>query len=154
MTFDYIFSEHQIEHISEADATAMLQECFRILRPGGRIRIATPDLAAILGLYDNPLHEIERRYIAWVMEKFWPNIRSGNQRCYVINHMFKAHKHRFIYDYDTLSAMLADAGFVEIVRAQPGESDDPVLRGVEAHGRTIGEDINRFETVVAEAIRR
>jgi hypothetical protein len=28
-----------------------------------------------------------------------------------------------------------------------------VLRGVEAHGRLIGEDMNCFETVVVEAVR-
>jgi len=153
MTFDYVFSEHQVEHISEQDARAMIRECFRVLRPGGRVRIATPDLEAIVGLYGDPLSESEQRYVRWVMERFWPEIQSGNPRCYAINHIFKHHKHQFIYDYETLQALLTDAGFAEVVRRQPGESDDPVLRGVEAHGRVIGEDMNRFETVVVEAVR-
>jgi predicted SAM-dependent methyltransferase len=154
MTFDYVFSEHQIEHISETGARAMVKECFRILRPGGRIRIATPDLAAILGLYDDPLDELERHYVEWVMARFLPHTRTGNPRCYVINHMFGAHKHRFIYDYETLSAVVSDAGFVGVERWQPGESNDPALRGLEAHGHAIGDErVNRFETMVVEAIR-
>ena len=28
----------------------MLNECFRVIKPGGRIRIATPDLEVLLGL--------------------------------------------------------------------------------------------------------
>lgn len=153
MTFDYVFSEHQVEHISEEEARAMIRECFRILRPSGRVRIATPDLAAIVRIYDDPLSETEQRYVRWVMERFWPEIQFGNPRCYVINHIFKHHRHQFIYDYETLHALLIDAGFVDVTRRQPGESDDPALCGVEAHARAIGEDMNRFETVVVEAVR-
>jgi predicted SAM-dependent methyltransferase len=154
MTFDYVFSEHQIEHVTEPDARSMVKECFRILRPGGRVRIATPDLSAILTLYEDPLDEAKRHYIDWVLGRFLPNVRAGNKRCYVINQMFMAYKHRFIYDQETLAAILTDAGFVDVVRREPGESEDPVLQGVEGHGRAIGdEEVNRFETLVVEAVR-
>jgi SAM-dependent methyltransferase len=154
MTFDYIFSEHQVEHIPEPDAREMVRECFRVLRPGGRIRIATPDLAAIVGLYDERLDATQQHYIDWVMRRFRPHVGSGDRRCYVINHIFSDHSHRFIYDFDTMAAILTDAGFVAVVRRDPGESDDPALRGVESHGRAIGdEDVNRFESLVVEAQR-
>jgi predicted SAM-dependent methyltransferase len=153
-TFDYVFSEHQIEHIPEPAARTMVRECFRVLCPGGRIRVATPDLAAMIALYEGPTSDSERHYIDWVMERFRPDVRSGNRTCHVINHMFKDHHHQFIYDYETLASTLADAGFVGIERRQPGDSDDPALRGIEAHGRAIGdESVNRFETMVIEAVR-
>ena len=38
-TFDYICSEHMIEHIGYEAGFFMLGECFRVLRPGGTIRI-------------------------------------------------------------------------------------------------------------------
>jgi predicted SAM-dependent methyltransferase len=153
-TFDYILSEHQIEHISEPAARLMLRECFRVLRPGGRIRVATPDLEAIVGLLRNPLGNDERHYVDWIMERFRPDTHLGNRRCHVINHMFKDHQHQFIYDFETLAALLADAGFADIQRKPPGESDDPELRGVEGHGRTIDDErVNTFETFVAEAVR-
>jgi len=49
--FDYIFSEHMIEHLSRDQGSHMLRECFRILKPGGKIRLSTPNLEAILRLY-------------------------------------------------------------------------------------------------------
>jgi SAM-dependent methyltransferase len=154
MSFDYVFSEHQIEHIPETQARLMVEECFRVLKPAGRLRIGTPDLSAILSLYGDPLEEVQRHYVDWVMTRFRPNISSGNRRCYVINHIFTDHGHRFIYDYETLSALLTDAGFREVVLRKPGESDDPLLRDIEAHGRAIGDEaINSFETLVVEAQR-
>ena len=38
-TFDYIFNEHVIEHISYRDGVKMLTECFRVLKTSGKIRI-------------------------------------------------------------------------------------------------------------------
>src|SRR5438477_50522 len=46
-TFDYIFSEHVIEHIPYPQGLSMLKECFRVIKPGGTIRIATPNLEQI-----------------------------------------------------------------------------------------------------------
>ena len=34
-SFDYVFSEHQMEHIHYSDAVRMLRECHRVLRPVG-----------------------------------------------------------------------------------------------------------------------
>src|SRR5260221_172664 len=50
-TFHYVFSEHHLEHLSYREGLSMLRECCRVLRPDGKIRIATPDLEVLLGLY-------------------------------------------------------------------------------------------------------
>src|SRR5438093_6396512 len=47
-SFDLVFCEHMIEHISFSDGLNMLRECHRILKPGGRMRIATPPLEFLL----------------------------------------------------------------------------------------------------------
>jgi len=153
-SFDYVFSEHQIEHVTEPEARRLVAECYRVLRPGGRIRIATPDLAAIVRLYHGELSTSEEEYIEWVLERFHPGVRSGNRTCYVVNQMLNGHGHRFVYDETTLAALLVGAGFGGSRRFAPGESDDPELRGLEAHGRAIGsEAANRVETMVLEAVR-
>lgn len=152
-TFDFVFSEHQIEHISEAAAMDMVRECFRVLRPGGRVRIATPDLAAIAGLHTEDISPPARHYLHFMGERFVRDA-TGSLACHVINHMFYAHGHRFIYDFETLSARLSQAGFVDIVKYAPGESDDPALRQLEAHGCAIGDEaVNRFETMALEGTR-
>ncbi len=49
-SFDLIFSEHMIEHVPLGAAFNMLQECGRVLRPGGLVRISTPPLEYLIKL--------------------------------------------------------------------------------------------------------
>jgi SAM-dependent methyltransferase len=48
---EVVYHSHVLEHIPRADAPAFLQECFRVLIPGGIIRIAVPDLERIVRTY-------------------------------------------------------------------------------------------------------
>ena len=50
-TFDFVYSEHHIEHISYKDAVKMLVETFRVLKSEGIVRIATPDLRRYIESY-------------------------------------------------------------------------------------------------------
>jgi len=70
-----------------------------------------------------------------------------------VNCFFRSWEHQFLYDPQTLNAALQEAGFVDVVEFGPGESRDEHLLGIESHGRIIGEEMNRFETMVLEAVR-
>lgn len=151
-SIDYIYSEHLIEHIPYESGLWMLRECHRVLRPGGRIRIATPDLETLVTLYE-PAGDEREEYIAWITDRFIPYAASYSP-CFVINNAFRNWGHQFLYDARTLERLLLKAGFEGISFHAPGESSDEHLRGMEAHGRAIGnESVNQFETMVAEGIR-
>ena len=154
-SFDYIHSEHMIEHVPWRGGLAMLQECHRVLKPGGRIRIATPDLKVLLDLYypdrETPM---SIRYIRWITDRLIPGAPAGYNPIFVINNAVRSWGHQFFYDGDLLMQTLRSAGFTDIVRMAPGQSTDPNLRGIEMHGVNIGdEEINAFETMVYEARR-
>jgi predicted SAM-dependent methyltransferase len=42
-TFDFIYSEHVLEHLFMDESLSLLEECCRILKPSGVIRIVVPD---------------------------------------------------------------------------------------------------------------
>jgi len=151
-TFQYVFSEHLIEHMEYQDGVRMLGECFRVLRPGGRIRIATPDLRALLDLYRADKTDLQQRYIAWAVDTYLPEI-GIYQDVFVINNFFRNWGHRFIYDEKALTDALLRVGFREVRRCEVGDSPDIHLKGLESHGRFIGADFNRLETLVLEAVR-
>jgi SAM-dependent methyltransferase len=44
---ELVYSSHLIEHLERDDGESLLRECWRILKPGGLLRIVTPDLENI-----------------------------------------------------------------------------------------------------------
>lgn len=42
--FDIVYHSHVLEHFSKEDGILFIKECHRVLKPGGIIRIAVPDL--------------------------------------------------------------------------------------------------------------
>ncbi len=48
---DVIYHSHLLEHFSKSEAPKFLNECFRVLKPGGILRVAVPDLETITREY-------------------------------------------------------------------------------------------------------
>ena len=149
-SMDYIYSEHIFEHISHRDGSKFLKEAYRVLKPGGRIRIATPNMAFLFQLYGQPEDECSKRYIKNSVDIYIKE-QMPYARAVVINNFFYNWGHQFIYDFETLEHTLNLAGFQNTSQFQPQESNDPNLKNIEAHGRIIGEEFNRMETIVVEA---
>jgi predicted SAM-dependent methyltransferase len=152
-TFHYISSEHVIEHLSYDDARSMLNECSRVLRPGGRIRIATPDWARLLALYDDQddLNAEQAAYVRWVAEEVLGDVRRATPQ-FVVNTYFREWDHLFLFDEKTLRAILVEAGFRDVRRFGVGKSNDLELAGRERHAQALkNEAVNEFETMVVEA---
>ena len=149
--FQYVFAEHMIEHLNYQAGAGMLDECARVLKPGGKIRVATPDLAVLLGLYGTDKSPLQQQYIEWITNRFLPGTGPASD-VMVINNAFRNWGHQFIYDRDFLAAALHRAGFTAVEMCAVGESSDPHLANLETHGIRMGnEAMNAFETMVFEA---
>ena len=149
----YIRSEHMIQTLTYDEAGSMLAECMRVLVPGGRVRIATPDLDRFASLYQNRAHPSteEGSYVEWVATHLFADLTRSTPT-FVLNNVFRAWGHTFLFDEETLRGLLVVAGFDDVRRYSPGESDDPALMGVETHGAAIeNEQANAFETMILEA---
>ena len=148
--FDYVFSEHMIEHVPYERGRHMLSECARVLKPGGKIRISTPNLAFLIDLYHPTKTELQRSYIEWATDQFID--APYYEDTFVINNFVRDWGHQFIYDEKTLRASLVAAGFQGITRCQIGESDDEALRNLENTGR-MPDGFLELETLTLEASR-
>jgi SAM-dependent methyltransferase len=49
-----------LEHLRRTEAPPFLRDCYRVLRPGGILRVATPDLERLCELYLERLRAVER----------------------------------------------------------------------------------------------
>jgi predicted SAM-dependent methyltransferase len=153
--WDYVQCEHMIEHLEYPAGVGMLRECFRVTKPGARIRVATPDLGVYVQLFrakaGGKLSDVQERYIEYHVGKFLPDIGIMSP-CFVLNNEARNWGHEFLYDRETLVGAIEEAGFVDLADFESGESDDEVFRGIESHGSVVGnEEMNRFETMVIEA---
>ena len=149
---DRIHTEHMIEHVDHEIGARMLAECFRVLKPGGRIRVATPDFDKVIALAGPVDGAVTETMVA-------SNGRNGidasdpHQAIYAVNRLFSAYGHRFLYTESMLRDRLSAAGFTGIVRHDVGASDDPEFAGLDSHDGQIAADWNRYQTVVLEAER-
>jgi len=125
-----IFCEHFLEHLEYSEEVPFfIAECYRLLKPGGVLRLIVPDGEAYLRAYCSggwealarirPLHEGRKDY--WYGNRF-------ETRMELINLVFRqATEHQFAYDWETLGAALAKHGFSAIVRASYGQGYLPEL---------------------------
>ncbi len=147
-TFDYIFSEHVIEHISYWDGLKMLTECFRVLKGSGKIRISTPDLAFLIDLTRSDKTDLQRAYIKWAANAFIPGAPDDNE-VFVINNFVRDWGHTFIYDENTLRGAMTSAGFKLITRCDQHESKYAALRSLE-NEKHLPPNFLRLETLTLE----
>jgi len=94
-----IFSEHLVEHLTYDDATFLLSECARVLRPEGVIRIVAPDF----GRY-------ARAYVTGDGD-FLDTARAGRATpLMALAEVVYGYGHRSIWDVETLVAVLEHCG--------------------------------------------
>lgn len=147
--FDYIFSEHMIEHISYLQGLSMLMEFYRILRKGGRVRISTPDLLFLVNLYKENKSDLQKEYIKWATDHFIEDA-PAYEDAFVINNFVRDWGHQFIYDEKTLRSSLKKSGFSKIEKYSLNNSDDELLANLENEKR-LPEGFLRLETFTLEA---
>jgi predicted SAM-dependent methyltransferase len=56
--FDAVYHSHLVEHFSRSTVPGFMRECHRVLKPGGTIRIATPDFEYLAKVYLKTLHDL------------------------------------------------------------------------------------------------
>lgn len=148
---DYVFHEHMIEHIPYRDGLFMLSECYRVLKSGGKIRVATPDLRFLMELYEPTKTPLQQEYITWTSKRFKID-RSFDADTFVINNFFRDWGHQFIYDEKVLADSLQRCGFRSVTRCNLLESADEALRGLENAARYPAGFLE-LETMVLEATK-
>lgn len=149
--FDCIFSEHMIEHVLFSQGHQMLAECFRVLKPNGKLRISTPDLSFLIDLYGSDKSELQKEFIKDSTDK-WIDYAPYYEDTFVINNYVRAWGHKFIYDEKVLTYLLEKAGFVNVTRFDVGESRDEELQDLENVARKSA-GLIALESLVLEATK-
>lgn len=124
-TFDCIYSSHMLEHLRPGDAKRCLSEIHRVLKPGGVLRIAVPDLDQVL-----------KKYVPEAPEAFLEELFESNQRS-------AKNMHHWHYNEFSLRTSLEAAGFRNISKETFRQGRCPDLDRIEC----------REESLFMEAVR-
>jgi predicted SAM-dependent methyltransferase len=117
-----LFSEHFLEHLPfDTVAARVLPEIRRVLQPGGKLRIGVPN-----GEYFVDQYVAARTGNS---EEIFERHRHGKTRMTMLNEIAHGFGHYFVYDFETLSSLLAAAGFTAIRRCAPFDSTVEHFKG-------------------------
>lgn len=105
---DYVYSSHFLEHLFEKQGEQLLKETYRILKPGGTVRVCVPDLTYAIELYRKGEKERMLRDYFFVED-------MGS---------FLA-RHKYMYDFELLSKALRAAGFEDITQCSYRKGEVP-----------------------------
>lgn len=150
-TFRYVYAEQLIEHLTFEQGQTFLRESLRVLTPGGRLRLATPNLLQILRLFDRDKTPVQKKLMDFEIDQNHlsriPTPETANLNLFV-----RAWGHQFLYDPPSLHAAIEAAGFKDVKDCALEVSDDPELRGLETHWKLIGgRELDEYSSQFVEA---
>lgn len=132
-----IFCEHVIEHLDQVAGAALIREFYRMLQPGGVLRISTPDAGRYLKSYANEDGFLDH-----------PRFGDGSITSMdLVNKMMRENGgHLWVYDYQSLAKVLRNAGFNWVEQSLPGDSTHQRMSGIDSPER-------EYESLYVEAGR-
>lgn len=121
---DFVFNEHFIEHLTVDEAQVVIKDLMRVLKPGGVMRIAMPDLESVVNNYMNvPLDEDQ------VIKDY--KLGFVKTRAEWMNMSFRWWGHMWLYDWEELKRRLHEAGYDDAKRCELRKSKYVELRNLE-----------------------
>ncbi len=130
-SIDFIFNEHFLEHLTVEEGKKSLSDFLRVLKPGGIMRIAMPDLVNIVNAYldENCIKNHEKFF-----EKF--GLSHIKTRAELLNINFRAWGHKWLYDWEELERRLKEVGATKITRCNIYESKHKALCNLETRAES------------------
>lgn len=120
---DLIYNEHFIEHLTAEEGVVFLKEMHRVLKKGGIIRMATPDLDYLVFKY---LFSWKKQ--DWIERYGYSHLKTKAE---MMNASFRYWGHQWIYNFEEISRRLNEAGFAKTQRVKFRQSYHTELRNLE-----------------------
>ena len=126
-SFEWAFAEHFLEHLTPDEAVGWLSDVRRLLKPGGVLRVTTPNLRRYVEGYLDP----EQRFFAEHRERVG-RLRAfeeegvPDRRAWMVNQIFYMWHHKWIYDFDEVRHVAEGAGFAPDAVVERAFQEGPV----------------------------
>lgn len=142
-----LYASHVLEHLYREEGQRLIVESFRVLEPGGVLRVVVPDLRAIVEDYlrngadrpqpSDPDYFMPADIVNQRLLMRWPTPVSSHLLYRIYNSWQDFHSHKWMYDADSLIALFKRAGFVDAARRDCYDSRIAGIREVEDESRIL-----------------
>ena len=136
-TFDYIYSSHLLEHLAQGVVGHLLRECYRVLKPGGVLRLVVPDLYKAASEYVDTVRRLERADIndSETVAFLGEPVKVGNLTDRFVREILVdpdpirqlVFGHAWMYDAWSLALRLRNLGFESVARKEYRRGSVPDL---------------------------
>lgn len=143
---DFIYCSQVIEHFERYEASKILKESLRVLRPGGTIRVSVPDIDKMLTNYvDQKKHDPE--LAAREINVLWWGYEKDNKPGIIgeISKFF-IRDHQWHYNVPSMNKLLFETGFRSVKALSFRKGETPDLNQVEI-------EIHKKHSLYLEAIK-
>ena len=142
-----VYASHVLEHLYREEGQRLIAESFRVLAPGGILRVVVPDLRAIVeeylgnnaskgqGSVPESLRPADKMNQRLLMR--WPTPASSHVLYRIYNSWQDFHSHKWMYDADSLMALFRETGFVQVEQRDCHVSRIPGIHEVEDPSRIL-----------------
>lgn len=137
----FVFSEMMVEHLTPQQGWNFLDECFRILQPGGVLRIVIPDFVKNWREMDEHYRRVNGGVTGAVTDK--DHARS----------IIFGHGHQSLWTGPMLECVLEAIGFTRVTGLPMHFSLHDELKEVEQHWRSVGKECASVESGCVEGTK-
>jgi predicted SAM-dependent methyltransferase len=136
-TLDWAYAEHLVEHLRLGEAIDWLCEVRRVLRPGGVLRLTTPDLSRYTQAHADPTDPFFAEHRSRIDAVMPAVTRMPDRPAFMLNQLFYQFGHQWIYDEQELRYALEQAGFARDTTSRCAfrSGSDPQLSALDSELR-------------------
>ena len=141
--YQTVYHCHFLEHLDNQQGWEFLKECWRILVPGGTMRVVVPDLE----LWCKSYVEKRMEFLTWYQTQLDSNPTLYSTPGQILMGHLQGWQHKMAYDFDTLEHLLTTLGFTNIVQGMYGVSNVPEIEFLEK------DPVRERESVCVECVK-
>lgn len=118
-SLELVYHSHMLEHLTYQEGISFIKDCYKVLQPGGTMRVIVPDLELWINAYvnNNNFFFDQYRRDGGIDKEIYVT------KAAVFMGMLHNHEHKCGYDFESLRWLVEYVGFIDVKRTLYADGD-------------------------------